>query len=257
MKKYDDISVKVEDYVATIEIQRPPNNFFDFILIGQIADAFEELDESNDCRSIVLCSQGKHFCAGANFGGERILQKNIDPISKLYEEAVRLFRNKKPVIAAIQGGAIGGGLGVALVADFRVACPESRFSANFSRLGFHQGFGTSVTLPRVVGYQNAALMLLTGRRFKGEEAFAMGLADYLVPLEELRNKSLTLAKEIASAGPLAVEAIRFTIREGLADQVEKVISWELAEQKRLQSTEDFKEGIAASSERREPLFKKE
>ena len=161
------------------------------------------------------------------------------------------------MIAAIQGGAIGGGLGVALVADFRVACPESRFSANFSRLGFHQGFGTSVTLPRVVGYQNAALMLLTGRRFKGEEAFAMGLADYLVPLEELRNKSLTLAKEIASAGPLAVEAIRFTIREGLADQVEKVISWELAEQKRLQSTEDFKEGIAASSERREPLFKKE
>jgi len=104
MKKYDDISVKVEDYVATIEIQRPPNNFFDFILIGQIADAFEELDERDDCRSIVLCSQGKHFCAGANFGGERILQDDIDPISKLYEEAVRLFRNKKPVIAAIQGG---------------------------------------------------------------------------------------------------------------------------------------------------------
>ena len=257
MDKYDDISVNLEDYVATIEIQRPPNNFFDYLLIGQIADAFNELDENDDCRSIVLCSEGKHFCAGANFGGERNLQENIDPISKLYEEAVRLFRNKKPVVAAVQGGAIGGGLGVSLAADFRVACPESTFSANFSRLGFHQGFGTTVTLPRVVGQQNAAMMLLTGRRFKGEEAFEMGLVDYLVPFEELRKKSFNLAREIASAGPLAVESIRFTIREGLADQIAKVISWELSEQKRLQSTRDFKEGIAASSERREPFFTKE
>ena len=257
MDKYDDISVNLEDYVATIEIQRPPNNFFDYLLIGQIADAFNELDENDDCRSIVLCSEGKHFCAGANFRGERNLQENIDPISKLYEEAVRLFRNKKPVVAAVQGGAIGGGLGVSLAADFRVACPESTFSANFSRLGFHQGFGTTVTLPRVVGQQNAAMMLLTGRRFKGEEAFEMGLVDYLVPLEELRKKSFNLAREIASAGPLAVESIRFTIREGLADEIEKVISWELSEQKRLQSTKDFKEGIAASSERREPFFTKE
>ena len=128
---------------------------------------------------------------------------------------------------------------------------------NFSRLGFHQGFGTSVTLPRVVGNQNTSLMLLTGRRFKGEEALKMGLIDILVPIKELRNKSKELALEIASSGPLAVEAIRNTIREGLADQVEKVITWELAEQKRLQATKDFSEGIKASADRREPVFIKE
>ena len=257
MKEYTEINIQIRDYVATVEIRRPPNNFFDHILIGQIADAFKELDEIDDCRVIVLCSEGKHFCAGANFNEEKDLQDNINPISKLYEEAVRLFRNKKPIIASIQGGAIGGGLGVALVADFRVGCSESRFSANFSRLGFHQGFGTSVTLPRVVGNQNTSLMLLTGRRFKAEEALKMGLIDILVPIKDLRNKAKELALEIASSGPLAVEAIRATIREGLADQVEKVIAWELAEQKRLQSTKDFSEGIKASADRREPVFIKE
>lgn len=257
MKDYNEISIHIEDYVAKIEIHRPPNNFFDFVLIGEIADAFHELDELDECRCIILCSEGKHFCAGANFYGEKNLQNDIDPISKLYKEAVRLFRNKKPVIAAIQGGAIGGGLGVALAADFRIGCSEARFSANFSRLAFHQGFGTTITLPRVVGQQNAALMLLTGRRIKGEEALKMGLIDYLVPLEDLREKTIEIAKEICSAGPLGVEAIRFTIREGLADSIEKVIKWELSEQKRLQLTKDFKEGISASSERREPIFTKE
>ena len=257
MKEFSELTIKLTDHVALIEINRPPNNFFDYILIGQIADALTDLDKIDECRAIILCSAGKHFCAGANFVGESSLQDDIDPISKLYEEAVRLFKNKKPVIAAVQGGAIGGGLGVSLVADFRIACNESRFSANFSKLGFHQGFGTTVTLPRVVGAQNAAYMLLTGKRCNGEEALKMGLVDFLVPQKDLRNKALELAQEIASSGPLAVEAIRSTIRDGLAEEVEKVISWELAEQKRLQGTKDFKEGIKASSERREPVFKKE
>tara|TARA_B110000014_G_scaffold264476_1_gene266568 strand:+ start:11367 stop:12140 length:774 start_codon:yes stop_codon:yes gene_type:complete len=254
MNNFEDIKVSVSEFIATITIHRAPNNFFDFSLIGQIAEAFNELDKSDECRVIVLCSEGKHFCAGANFSGDRELVDGIDPIDKLYKEAVKLFRNKKPIIAAVQGGAIGGGLGVSLVADFRIASPESRFSSNFSQLGFHQGFGTTVTLPRVVGNQNASMMLLTGKRLKGEEALEIGLADFLVPQAELMNKAYELASEIASAGPLAVEAIRSTIRQGLADDVEKIISWELAEQKRLQSTSDFKEGIAASTERRKPIF---
>jgi enoyl-CoA hydratase/carnithine racemase len=182
------------------------------------------------------------------------MQDKADPYSDLYSQAVRLFKNKKPVIAAVQGGAIGGGLGLSLVADFRIGCPESRFSANFSRLGFHQGFGTTVTLPRVVGPQNAAMMMLTGRRLKGQESFDIGLIDYLVPLNEVRSKAIELAEEISEAGPLAVQSIRATIRAGLAEQVEEIVAWELSEQVRLQSTKDFKEGIKASLERRKPKF---
>ena len=145
-----DLNVSLKNQVGVVEINRPPNNHFDYKLISYIADCFDNFDKDINCRCIVLCSDGKHFCAGANFGKDRDMQDKADPYSELYTQAVRLFKNKKPVIAAVQGGAIGGGLGLSLVADFRIGCPESRFSANFSRLGFHQGFGTTVTLPRVV-----------------------------------------------------------------------------------------------------------
>ena len=249
-----DLNVSLKNQVGVVEINRPPNNHFDYKLISYIADCFDNFDKDINCRCIVLCSDGKHFCAGANFGKDRDMQDKADPYSELYTQAVRLFKNKKPVIAAVQGGAIGGGLGLSLVADFRIGCPESRFSANFSRLGFHQGFGTTVTLPRVIGPQNAAMMMLTGRRLKGQESFDIGLIDYLVPLNEVRSKAIELAEEISEAGPLAVQSIRATIRAGLAEQVEEIVSWELSEQVRLQSTKDFKEGIKASLERRKPKF---
>jgi len=121
--EYDDIEVTMDEHVALIEIQRPPHNFFDHALIGQLADACESLDGNTQCRSIVLAAQGKSFCAGANFGdgsGQKILEDaKPKPTNHLYEEAVRLFGTKKPIVGAIQGAAIGGGLGLALVPDFR------------------------------------------------------------------------------------------------------------------------------------------
>ena len=223
MQKFDDISIELNDYIAKITIQRPPNNFFDSLLIKQIADAYEELDLINECRVILLCSEGKNFCAGANFDEDKDMHDKSHPYSKLYEQAVRLFRTNKPVIAVIQGAAVGGGLGLALSADFRIACPEAKFSANFAKLGFHQGFGSSVTLPRVVGIQHSADMLYTARRVKGEEAFGMGLVDRITPKETLLSESIEFASEIASSAPLAVESIRATVKGDLADQVEKVV----------------------------------
>jgi|TARA_B110000444_G_C18749283_1_gene551936 enoyl-CoA hydratase/carnithine racemase len=254
MKDYTDLSISLENNIATLTIQRPPNNFFDYMLIQQIADALEELDEESDCRVNILASEGKNFCAGANFSQDKDMMNKTNPYAKLYKEAVRLFRTKKPIIAAIQGAAVGGGLGLALAADFRIGCPESKFSANFAKLGFHQGFGSSVTLPRVVGLQNAAMMLYTAKRIKGEEALSLGLLDQMVPLEELMKKTQEFAAEIASSAPMAVESIRATVRGDLADQVEEIVDWELKEQIRLQSSDDFKEGIAASLERRVAQF---
>ena len=106
---------------------------------------------------------------------------------------MRLFSCKKPIVGAIQGPAIGGGLGLALVPDFRVASPEARFAANFVKIGFHPGFGLTYTLPRLIGVQRANLMFLTGRRITGEEAFAWGLADLLVEPERLREAATKLA----------------------------------------------------------------
>jgi len=252
-----DLSVDIARYVATVEIHRPPNNFFETELIREIADTYERLDEEPDCRAILLCSEGKHFCAGANFQArESWSSERIDAqAGDLYIEAARVFRTKKPVVAAVQGAAVGGGLGLALSADFRVSCEEARFSANFARLAFHQGFGISVTLPRVVGPTRAALLLYTGRRVKGAEALAMGLVDELVPIAQVRDRARELAEEIALSGPLAVQSIRATLRAGLADAVAAATDHELAEQSRLRLTQDFAEGIKAMAERRPPDFK--
>lgn len=261
MADYKDIGVDFAGFVATIEIRRPPNNFFDLSLINQIADALEALDADAKCRAVVLAAQGKSFCAGANFGDGSTLDKSgqrpgeeASPVGHLYMQAVRLFRSKKPVVGAIHGAAVGGGLGLAMVPDFRVACPETRFVANFTRLGFHPGFGLTETLPAVIGKQNAAMMFYTSRRIGGEEAHRMGLADVLVPQDQVREAAERLAAEIAENAPLAILATRATMRAGLADRVKAATEHELEEQKRLRASDDFKEGVKAMAERRVPNF---
>jgi len=253
--RFGDVVVELgSDFVALAEIRRPPNNFFDLALIDDIAEAFERLDADDGCRAIVLASEGRHFCAGANFGAKDASDRDSSG-RHLYDAAVRLFETRTPVVAAVQGAAIGGGLGLALMPDFRVAAPEARFSANFARLGFHHGFGLSVTLPRLVGQQAAAELLYTGRRLKGEEAHAMGLCDRLVPLDRVRDEARELAAEIAGSAPLAVASIRETLRGGLPAEIRAATDREQAEQDRLRKTDDFREGTKAMAERRSPEFK--
>jgi enoyl-CoA hydratase/carnithine racemase len=240
-----------DDFVATVKICRPPNNFFSMDVIGGIADALARCDAADEVRAVVLCAQGKHFCAGADFspGGRTFSTED------LYAAAARIFDAQTPMVAAVQGAAVGGGLGLALSTDFRFAAPEARFSANFARLGFHQGFGLSVTLPRLVGPQVAADLLFTGRRVKGEEAVELGLADRLVPLDRLRAEAHTFARELAISAPLAVRSIRKTLRGDLANQIRAATAHEATEQAWLRETEDFAEGRSAMAERREPRFK--
>ena len=257
MGPFKDIGVDKTGHVALVEIRRPPNNFFDVALIRELADAFEALDADRDCRAVVLAAQGKTFCAGANLGdddGSALLSGPTPGAAHLYIEGNRLFRTGKPIVAAVHGAAIGGGLGLAMVADFRVTCAQARFSANFTRLGFHPGFGLTVTLPAVVGPTKAALMFYTSRRIGGDEANAMGLADLLVPQDQVRSASLSLAAEIAENSPLGLIATRATLRGNLAARVRTATEHELAEQTRLRQTDDFKEGVTAMAERRVPIF---
>jgi len=157
-------------------------------------------------------------------------------------------------VAAVQGGAIGGGFGLALSADFRVAAPSSRFSANFAQLGFHHGFGLTVTLPRLVGEQRAADLLYTGRRVDGTEGHALGLCDQLVDEAELLPAATAYAAKLAGSGPLAVRAIRATLRHGLVERLRLAMEHECDQQEQLRGSSDFAEGIAASADRRPPRF---
>jgi len=239
-----------DDFVATVELRRAPNNFFDVAMIRRIADLYDALAEERAVRAIVLCADGKHFCAGADFGGNGA---GGGP-GELYREAIRIFAADLPVVAAVQGAAIGGGLGLACSADFRVASPQARFSANFAQLGFHHGFALSATLPPIVGQQHALELLYTGRRIDGAEATRVGLVDRLVDGEALRGEARALAREIAASAPLAVRSIRRTMRAELVDAVRRAVEQEANEQARLQQTDDFREGIRASLDRRPPVF---
>ena len=248
-----DVSVQRHDeHVGVVTLRRPPNNYFDTALIDAVGAAYEELGASDWCRSIVLAAEGKHFCAGLDFSSNR----NQD-IPALYRAALRLFAAPLPVVAAVQGSAIGGGFGLALSADFRVASPSSHFSANFARLAFHHGFALTVTLPATVGRQAAADLLLTGRRVDGEEAEALGLCDRLSQPDDLLADALEYAGELAAPGPLAVRAIRATLRRGLVEQAELAMEHEYAEQLRLGETADFSEGVRAAAARRPAHFQGE
>jgi 2-(1,2-epoxy-1,2-dihydrophenyl)acetyl-CoA isomerase len=248
-----DVTVSVDaDFVATVELHRPPDNYFDLTLIRALADVYLALDADPGCRAIVLAAEGKHFCAGANLGADSDGLEGGP--SALYREAVRVFEAATPVVAAVHGAAVGGGLGLACSADFRVGCPEARFAANFARLGFHHGFGLSVTLPPIVGQQRSLELLYTGRRIGGEEAARIGLCDRLVPAGQVRAEAHALAAEIAGSAPLAVRSIRATMRGHLAGQVRVATDREAAEQDRLRVTADWAEGVAAMAQRRPPRF---
>lgn len=246
-----------DGHVVTLTINRPPNNHINRDLVDRIATRIEQLDQDPACRAVVLAGAGKHFCAGADFskgdsGG--LSSPEGKPGRILYVEAARLFRTRTPVIAAVQGAAIGAGLGLAVVADFRVTCTEARYSANFTRLGFHPGFGLSYTLPRLIGPQQSALLFYTGRRIDGAEATRIGLADMLVPQAEVLSAAQALAAEIAVSSPAAVQGVRASMRRGMAEGFEAATEREFFEQSWQRQMEDFAEGRAAMAERREPRF---
>ncbi len=252
--KFGDITLKRENHIALLEIDRPPHNHVSVELMRDLADALDIIDVEKDMRVTVLCSAGKNFCAGADLvAPSGIASPGAGPgINALYVEAVRLFSAKKPIVAAVQGAAVGAGLGLALVADFRIAAPDAKFTANFVKIGFHPGFGITHTLPRVVGLQRAQLLCLTGRRIKADEALAWGLVDEVA--DDVRGAAMKLAAEIAENAPLAVQSTRATFRGELAEAVRAQTDHEFKEQSHLRLTNDYKEGVRAVAERRAGNF---
>ncbi len=245
--------------VAELVFAHPPNNHVTTDLLRSLADHLVALDGDPDVRVVTLSSRGRVFCAGADLAAPDGLgataATGADPVRLFYDQAIRLFGTRKPIVAAVQGAAIGAGLGLAMVADFRIASTESRFAANFVRLGFHPGFGLTETLPRCVGAQAASRMFLTASRLKADEALAMGLVDQVVAADDLAAATRRFADTIAENAPLALLSTRQTLRAGLQARVESALLREHAEQTALKLTADYAEGVASVFERRPADFK--
>jgi enoyl-CoA hydratase/carnithine racemase len=251
-----DLSVHQDGFVSVVTIHRPPNNYISRILINDLGQALADLDAQPETRAVLLLAEGKNFCAGAQHDPddpETLAPDMVDEEGR-YAAVARLFANQKPVVAAIQGAVVGAGFGMSMLADFRVAASNARFSANFVKIGFCPGFGLTYTLPRTIGAQRSALMFMSGRRFTADEVLPWGLVDQVVPLEKLAETGLALAKELAANAPLGMAATRKRLREDLAAGVLASIRIDSPEQTRLRLTEDHLEGVIAYRDRRPAAF---
>mgnify|MGYP000213916359 CR=1 FL=1 len=250
------VALEKDGHIARIRFAKPPLNFACPTLLARIADALDEIDADPELRCSVLLSEGKAFCAGADLAGDEAMagDAGMTSIAGLYTQAERIFRRRKPMVAGVQGGAIGAGLGLAMAADFRVADATTRLSANFVRLGFHPGFALTFTLPRLLGPNRAAWMMLSAERVKPDAALQWGLVDRLAADGALEATACAMAAEIAENAPLALMAVRATVTADVADGVVAAMRHEHAQQTLLKGTDDYREGVASVFERRPALF---
>jgi enoyl-CoA hydratase/carnithine racemase len=251
---FANVHITLTDQVATIEFTTDALNFLSLDVMTQLADAWQWADTEPACRAIVLCSTGRVFCGGVDFRSLGGTGQDSSP-KPLYLLAQRLLAGKKPCIAAVQGAAVGAGLGLAMLADQRVAGPKAQFNASFAQLGFHAGFGLTATLPHVMGPHAASRMLLMAQPVRAEEALRLGLADELVAeLEGVREAAQTRARVIAGNAPLAVQDMRKNLRAELLANFEQALERELAAQLSHMKSQDFVEGISAMMAKRPPRF---
>jgi enoyl-CoA hydratase/carnithine racemase len=255
---------ELKDHVATVTLNRPDNrNSMTPDVLEGLAEAMARVRADPEVRCVVVTGRGSCFCAGADFRSRAANQDGPKsgysaPHERLYAtyaSFLSIADVEMPTIAAMQGHAIGGGLGLGVVCDLRVANRAARYGANFVRLGLHPGMATTYLLPRLMGVPRAVEFLLTGRIVNGEEAERAGLVHYAVDGEQVPTRAAELAQEIASAAPLAVRWTKRSIYEGLAWDPRRAARLEAHAQSRTAETEDAREGIAALLGRREPAFR--
>mmetsp|Transcript_99487 Transcript_99487/g.309352 ORF Transcript_99487/g.309352 Transcript_99487/m.309352 type:complete len:286 (+) Transcript_99487:79-936(+) len=254
---------ELEEGIATITLNRPDNrNSMTPDLLEAFGKCIERCKHDHNVRCVVITGRGESFCAGADFknppaalGGyagyrspwEKSRYDTYGPFLSVRELRV-------PVIAAMNGHAIGGGLGLALVCDIRVANASAKYGSNFVRLGLHPGMATTYILPRLVGLPRAAELIFTGRLVSGTEAAELGLANHAAPGPEVLLRAMGIAREIASAAPLAVKWAKDSLVQHVAFDPMPAALLEAHMQSRTSETKDSKEGVKALLGKRTPKF---
>lgn len=251
----------VEDMIGLITLNRPDNrNSMNSETMPAFLEAVERAKEDNELRCLIITGTGKSFCAGVDFKNSPVNMTGALPHENLmntYGPFLKISEIKIPVIAALNGHAIGGGFGLALICDIRIANSDSKYGANFARLGLHTGMATSYMLPRIVGLPRANELLFTGRLIDGIEAERIGLVNYVLKDGQVLEKAWEIAREIASCAPAAVRMIKRSILRGMVWDPVSAAEIEAHCQSRTFEMEDAREGITALLEKRAPIFRGE
>ncbi len=255
----DDVLFHIQDGVGTITLNRPDRlNTLAISTIDRLVDLLAEAGASEEVRTVVLAGNGKRFCAGADQAEmvERETQE-WEPIVRRYLDPVRaIVGMDKPVIAALHGDAVGGGLGLALACDFRVAAEGIRIGAPFTPIGL-AGCDMSAGwfLPRLVGLGVATDLMFTGRLVKSDEALEIGLVHRVVPSEKFQGEVSALAQQLAAGPPIAHRWTKRAIHRSLGVDMNAEFEFEIFAQVQCIQSEDHREGVQAFKERRQPAFR--
>jgi enoyl-CoA hydratase/carnithine racemase len=240
--------------IAYVTINRPERlNACDFEAYGMLADIWREFGGDAKLRVAILTGAGERaFCAGSDVKDNYVARPGEDPPSSPFPVMFDLY---KPIIAAINGHANGGGLEQALACDIRVAAEHAQFGLGEVRLGWLPGGGGTQRLPRLIPLGRALEMLYTGNRIGAQEALRLGLVDHVVPMSQLIGKCEEIAAEICKSAPLGVERIKQSVVRGLDLPLGDGLKLEREHYKWLQGTEDAREGARAFAEKRAPNWK--
>ena len=245
--------------IGMITLNRPEQrNAMTPELLDAFSEAIAEALADDEIRCLVITGKGRCFSAGADLRSS-LQRSDLGKPSReasfaMYEPFLRVLDVEVPVIAAMNGHTVGGGFGLTLLADIRVANVDAKYGVNFARLGIHSGLGISYTLPRLVGLAHASELLFTGKLIRGSEALDMGLATHAIEGEQVVPRALEIARAITGSAPMAVQQMKASIRRGLGWEIREAALDEAGLQSASLDTEDAKEGIAAILEKREPQF---
>jgi enoyl-CoA hydratase/carnithine racemase len=245
------------DGVGVLTLNRPDNRNS---MTGELLDAFTAASaeaRAAQLRCLVVTGTGSCFSSGADFKANVQRGTQLSPNERsygMYEPFLSLLDIAAPVVGALNGHAVGGGFGLALVCDVRIGARDAKYGANFVKLGLAPGMAISYLLPRLIGVARASELLLTGRLVDGAEAERLGILNRAVATDEVLREALALARTIADNAPLAVRATKRAIQRGLGLQVRDAARLEAYAQAESLATDDAREGIAALLAKRPPNF---
>ena len=256
---YTTLLFELRDAVATVTVNRPEKlNALNAVVIAELGDVADRMRKDPAIQGMILTGAGpKAFVAGADIA-EIAAQGPVDGKARALE-GQRVFRSLercgKPVIAAVNGFALGGGCELAMACHLRVASEQARFGQPEVKLGIGPGYGGTVRLPRLVGKGRALEILLTGQMIDAQEAYRIGLINRVVPADRLMSESEEILRSIIENGPLAVRACLEAVDTGLDVGVDEALLLEANLFGLLSGTADMREGTAAFAAKRKPLFK--
>jgi enoyl-CoA hydratase/carnithine racemase len=249
------------DGLGVLTLNRPDNrNSMTPELLADFTEAVARARADASARCVVITGKGRCFSAGADFRSD-MQRAGADRPRMPHERSYAMYTPflgvldlEVPVIAALNGHAVGGGFGLALVCDIRFAARDAKYGANFTRIGLHPGMGISHLLPRLVGPSRAAELLYTGALIDGDEAARIGLVSRAVAPDEVLPLALDTARTIAANAPVAVRMTKQTLQQHQAAEVRAAAFQEAHAQAATLTTEDAAEGMRALLEKRVPNF---